>query len=132
MRNVLRPHRPTGVPPVVALPQPTRARSLAAWVAHAYERLGMRSRAHILGRLIGCVGSLALAVIGGGAFARYLLRAQGGELAVSPEDATDLTPAQVYELARYVEQSDPASFAALVEELGRMLQGPSSPLSVPV
>jgi hypothetical protein len=52
MRNVLRPYRRTDAPPVIATPPKatSRARSLASWVAHAYERLGLRSRARIVGR----------------------------------------------------------------------------------
>jgi hypothetical protein len=34
----------------------------------------------------------------------------------------------VYELARYVEQSDPVSFAALVDELASLIQRPATPL----
>lgn len=44
----------------------------AAW-AGAIVKLDVRDRARVLGRLLGLVGPLALAVLGGGVFAKYLL-----------------------------------------------------------
>jgi hypothetical protein len=126
MRNVLRPHRVQSSPPAVVVMSsaaPTDVCSLAGLVAHAFERAGIRSRALIVGRLLASTGPLALAVVGGGVFARHLCRGNDGALCVSPEEAASLRGADVYELARYVEQSDPKGFAALVDGLGAVLHG---------
>jgi hypothetical protein len=50
---------------------------------------------------------LALAVIGGGVFAKFLPNARLPVVPVSFEDAALATSSQVYELVRYVEQSNP-------------------------
>lgn len=101
---------------------PAASRSLASLLADGWERLNVRTRARVLARLIASVGSLALAVVGGGAFAKYIAASlRAGEVDVSVEDAERATPMQVYELARYVEQSDPRTFEALVHEIARML-----------
>jgi hypothetical protein len=76
-------------------------------VARAFERLNLSARARLLGRLLGALGPLALAVIGGGVFAKYLHQAREAEIPVSLDDAARATAAQVYELVRYIEQSNP-------------------------
>jgi hypothetical protein len=117
MRNVLRPYRRTDAPPSVVFPPPaTRADSRASRVAHAYERAGVRERERIVTGLVESVGSLALAVLGGGAFAGRLTRSR--QVAAN-HDGARLRAAQVHELARYVEQSDPQRFAAIVDEVSR-------------
>ena len=94
------------------------AAALAGLVADCFDRLAAPLRARMLSRLLASAGSLALAVIGGGAFAHYIAaRARRGRVDVSVDDALRTTPSQVYELARYVEQSDPRSFQSLVQEL---------------
>jgi predicted transcriptional regulator len=62
---------------------------------------------------------LALAVVGGGAFAKYATHARLPELPVSLEDAARATSAQVHEIVRYIEQSDPQLFNNLLELLAR-------------
>jgi hypothetical protein len=76
-------------------------------VAGAFVRLDLGRRARLLGSLLGSVGPLALAVIGGGAFAKFLPSARLPLVPVSFEDAALATSSQVYELVRYVEQSNP-------------------------
>lgn len=130
MKNPLRPRHlhPLGDR---AAESALRARPLAALLADAYGRLTVASRARVLVRLLTSVGSLALAVIGGGAFAKYIAPlARGGEIDVSTEDAARTTTSQVYELARYVEQSDPGRFHALVHDIGRMLGTAGVPASL--
>jgi hypothetical protein len=98
--------------------EPATAGALAGLVADGFDRLAAPSRARMLRRLLSSAGSLALAVLGGGAFAHYIGdRARNGRVDVSIDDALRTTPTQVYELARYVEQSDPRSFQSLVQEL---------------
>jgi hypothetical protein len=81
--------------------------SVPAIVASAFGKLDLKRRARLLGRLLGSVGPLALAVVGGGVFVKYLPNARWPVVPVSFEDATLATSSQVYELVRYVEQSDP-------------------------
>jgi len=76
-------------------------------------------RARLLGRLLGSVGPLALAVVGGGACAKYLRHARWPEIPVSFEDAARATSSQVYELVRYVEQSNPQLLDGLLTALSR-------------
>lgn len=92
-------------------------------VANAFVHLNPRPRARILGRLLASVGSLALAVVGGGAFAKYISQARWPEIRVSLDDAARATSAQVFELLRYVEQSNPRLFERLADELARMCNG---------
>jgi hypothetical protein len=81
--------------------------------ARVYAYLDVERRARLLGRLLGSVGPLALAALAGGAFAKHLHSARWPEIPVSFDDAARATTGQVFELVRYVEQSDPQ----LVEDL---------------
>jgi hypothetical protein len=81
--------------------------SVPAIIASAFGKLDLERRARLLGRLLGSVGPLALAVVGGGAFAKYLRNARWPEVPISLEDAAHATSSQVHELVRYVEQSNP-------------------------
>lgn len=99
---------------------PDAAHPVAARVADAFGRLNLRLRARMLGRLLASVGgSLALAVIGGGAFAKYLVVATS-EIPVSLEDAARATWGQIYDLVRYVQQSNPLRLERLVNDLARL------------
>lgn len=82
--------------------------SLPAAVAKAFTRIGPRLRVEVLSRLLSAMGPMALAVIGGGMFAKYIGRARWPEIPVSLEDAARATSSQIVDLVRYVEQSDPA------------------------
>ena len=82
--------------------------SLPAAVAKAFTRIGPRLRVQVLSRLLSAMGPMALAVIGGGMFAKYIGRARWPEIPVSLEDAAQATSSQIVDLVRYVEQSDPA------------------------
>jgi hypothetical protein len=93
--------------------------ALPAIVAKAFGRLNNRLRARMLRRLLTSVGPLALTVVGGGAFAKYLKHARWTEIPVSMEDAARATSSQVYELARYVQQADPQLFGQLFDILSR-------------
>ena len=87
--------------------------ALAVIVAACFDRLALRQRARMLGRLLASVGPLALAVVGGGAFAKYAIFARLPEVPVSLEDAALATSAQVQEIVRYIEQSNPQLFNLL-------------------
>jgi hypothetical protein len=60
---------------------------------------------------------LALAVVGGGVFAKYLRNAGWPEVPVSFEDAARATSSQVHDLVRYVEQSNPHLVEGLLAAL---------------
>lgn len=100
-------------------PELPDAAPVAARMTDAFGRLNLRLRARVLGRLLASVGSLALAVVSGGAFAKYITQANLSEIAVSFDDAARATSAQVYDLARYVAQSDPQLIERLLEEVVR-------------
>jgi len=93
--------------------------SMAAIVAGAFERINIRLRARMLGRLLASVGPLALTIVGGGVFAKYAAQARWPEIPVSFEDAARATSAQVHELVRYVQQSNPQLLGQLVDALAR-------------
>jgi len=78
----------------------------SAW-ARAIVRLDLQDRARVLGKLLGFVGPLALAVVGGGAFARYVRFARKAFVPVTMEDAARATASQIQELVRYVLQGHP-------------------------
>ena len=105
------------LPPVT--PGTAESPSLPAIVAGSFERLNVRSRARMLGRLLASVGPLALAVVGGGAFSKYVSMARWPEIPVSLEDAARATVSQVHELVRYVQQSNPHMCGQLLDVLAR-------------
>ena len=82
------------------------AMNSAAW-AFAIVRLDVRERAKVLGRLLALVGPLALAVLGDGAFVKYLRFARKAFVPVTVEDAGRATLSQIHEVLRYVRQSHP-------------------------
>ncbi len=93
--------------------------SLPTIVAVTFNRLNLRMRARMLGRLLASVGPLALTVIGGGAFAKYVTHARLQEIPVSIDDAARATSSQIYEIVRYVEQSNPHLYSQLLNLLAR-------------
>jgi len=84
-----------------------QAASVPAIIASLFAKLDIERRARVLGRLLGAVGPLALVVVGGGVFAKYLRTARLPEMPVALEDAARATASQVHELVRYAEQSNP-------------------------
>ncbi len=93
--------------------------SMPAIVAGAFERINIRLRARMLGRLLASVGPLALTIVGGGVFAKYAAQARWPEIPVSFDDAARATSAHVHELVRYVQQSNPQLLGQLVDALAR-------------
>jgi hypothetical protein len=89
----------------------------SAVIAQVFGRLNLRQRAGVLGRLLAPVGPLALAVIGGGAFAKHVAQARWTEIQVSLEDAATATTSQVHDLVRYVQQSNPEVISQLLNTL---------------
>ena len=110
--------RGASAPPPAKAGMPVKEPASApAILARAFGKLDLERRARLLGRLLGSVGPLALAVVGGGVFAKYLGNARWPEVPISFDDAARATSSQVYDLVRYVEQSNPH----LVENLLRAL-----------
>ncbi len=95
------------------------APSLPILVANIFTKLRLAQRARVLRRLLMSVGPLALAVLGGGAFAKFVAQARWPRLTVSLEDAARVTSSQVVELVRYVEQSNPQALQQLIVVLSR-------------
>lgn len=115
----LRPRRPDGpAAPAAHATIPAREpASVPAIIAGAFGKLNLERRARLLGRLLGSVGPLALLVISGGGFAKYLHNARWSEIPISFEDAARATSSQVYDLVRYVEQSNPRLVDGLLAAL---------------
>ena len=101
----------------VSLPGSIHEPSVAPVAVDTYTRLHLRLRARMLGRLLTSVGSLALAVVGGGAFAKYIAQRSWPEIQVSLEDAARATSAQVLDLVRYVQQSNPQMLERWIADL---------------
>jgi hypothetical protein len=91
--------------------------SAPAIVASAFGKLNVERRARLLSRLLGSVGPLALAVVGGGVFAKYLRNARWPEVPISFDDAARATSSQVHDLVRYAEQSNPHLVEGLLAAL---------------
>ena len=106
-------------PPLPVDTDPQSTPPLPAIVAGAFDRLNIRLRARMLGRLLASVGPLALAVVSGGAFAKYVAQARWPEIPVTFDDAARTTSDQVYELVRYVQQSNPQLLGQLMDMLTR-------------
>ena len=113
------PHRrDRSAPPAADAEMPAKElASVPAIIARAFGKLDLERRARLLGRLLGSVGPLALAVVGGGVFAKYLRNARWPEVPISFEDAARATSSQVQDLVRYVEQSDPHLVEGLLAAL---------------
>ncbi len=111
-------HSPAAPPGDATLPRgAANALPPPAIIAHVFDRLNVGLRARMLDRLLRSVGPLALVVVSGGAFAKYVAQARWPQISVSVEDAALATSGQVYELARYVQQSNPTLIAQLLDAL---------------
>jgi hypothetical protein len=92
---------------------------LTAIVADAFQRLDVVARARMLGRLLAPLGPSALAVAAGGAFAKYVTNARIPVIPVTLQDAARATSAQVQDLARAIQQTNPLLFERLLDVLAR-------------
>ncbi|MEO7760434.1 MAG: hypothetical protein ABIS68_00840 [Casimicrobiaceae bacterium] len=90
-----------------------------AILARAFAAAGVGLRVKVLSRLLPAVGPLALTVVGGGVFARYVQQARWSALSVSFSDAARVTSTQIYELATYVQQSNPEVTRQILHVLAR-------------
>ena len=103
----------------VSTPTIDEAPSMPAVVAGAFTKLRLVHRVRVLRRLLMPVGPMALTVLGGGVFAKYAAQARWPRMSVSLEDAARVTSSQVYELVRYVEQSNPHVLQQVMVVLSR-------------
>jgi hypothetical protein len=90
-----------------------------AIVARAFSAAGDGLKVKVLSRLLRSVGPLALTVVGGGAFAKYVEQARWTALSVSFSDAARVTSKQIYDLAIYVQQSNPEVTRQILNVLSR-------------
>jgi len=95
------------------------APSLPTLVAGVFTKLRLAQRARVLRLLLTPVGPMALAVLGGGAFAKFVAQARWPRMSISPADAARVTSAQMFELVRYVEQSNPQFLQQVMVALSR-------------
>ena len=95
------------------------AASLPAVIASEFTRLRHAKRARVLQRLLLPVGPMAMAVLAGGAFAKFAAQARLPEMSISIDDAARVTWHQVFELGRYIEQSSPHVLHQVMTALSR-------------
>jgi hypothetical protein len=95
------------------------APTLPMLVAGIFTKLRLVQRVRVLRRLLMPVGPMALAVLGGGAFSKFVVQARWPRMSVSLDDAARITSSQVFELVRYVEQSNPQVLQQVVLILSR-------------
>jgi hypothetical protein len=88
-------------------------------MASVFAKLRLVQRAKVLRRLLIPVGPMALVVLGGGAFAKFVDQARWSGMSVSLDDAARVTPGQVLDLVRYVEQSNPGVLQEVTTALAR-------------
>ena len=118
------PHPPVDAPIDALTPEAVEdiisdESSVPAIVASAFSVADPPVRARVLTRLLKAVGPMALAVLGGGAFASYVQQARWSGLSVSLADAARTSSHQVYELALYVQQSNPEVARQILAVLSR-------------
>ena len=93
--------------------------SLPLLVAGVFTKLRLTQRVRVLRRLLMPVGPLALAVLGGGAFVKFVAEAHWPRMSISLADAARVTASQVFELVRYAEQSNPQALEQVIVVLSR-------------
>lgn len=98
------------------MPSPALA-SVAPLVAAFYADAPHSLRVRLLDQLLRPVGPLALGAVAAGAFARLLPPGHWTGAQVHLEDAMRISAAQVFELARYLEQKCPEWLLQLPELL---------------
>jgi hypothetical protein len=96
-----------------------QALSLPVLVASTFAKLRLAQRVRVLRRLLMPVGPMALAVLGSGAFAKFVVEARWPRMSISLEDAARVTSSQMLELARYAEQSNPQALQQVMAVLAR-------------
>jgi hypothetical protein len=96
-----------------------KMQSLATALANAFTRADLSLRVRVLRNLLRPIGPLALAALGGGVFAKYARQARWSGMPLSLEEAARVTSRQVFELVRYVEQSDPHILQQVLCDLAR-------------
>jgi len=107
------------VVPLHASPPPDRrrgrdrARNVPRLLARLYAQAAPDVRSRLLAVLLRPVGPLALVAIGAGAFARLLPHSRWQGLQIGVEEAQQVDPRQIFELAFYVEQKCPELLAQL-------------------
>jgi hypothetical protein len=109
--------RPTQAPPASPGPDASDGRerpdSFVAAVGTAFRGAEPGLRARLVERLLPHVRPLALAVLGGGVFARFLTRADWSSVTVGLDELADVGAEQIAAIARYVAQSSPGVIASL-------------------
>jgi hypothetical protein len=115
------PHAGVALPQTLAVNITAKEKpALSAIMGRTFRKFDIALRARLLGRLLGSVGPLALKVVGGGVFAKYVRHARRTEIQVSFEDAARTTSGQVCDVVRYVEQSNPKLIYKLLTALSRL------------
>jgi hypothetical protein len=115
--KLLQPRKPPTPAPEILAASDTQ--TLPAALAGAFTRLRLGQRVRVLRRLLLPVGPMALAALAGGAFAKYASQARWPRITISFDDAARVTSGQIYELVRYVQQSNPLVLQQILAVLAR-------------
>ena len=119
-RNLKEIPAATPRPKVAAAPLPGQpVPPLPVLVAGVFAKLRLAQRVRVLRRLLMSVGPMALAVLGSGAFAKFVVEARWPRMSISLDDAARVTASQMFELVRYVEQSNPQALQQVMVILAR-------------
>lgn len=102
---------PTGTRPAAGMD--AAPAQLPELIADVYRDAAVPLRTRLVECLLRPLGPLGLVAVAAGAFGALLQRGGYREIAVTAEDALRISPDQVLELARYVEQACPDSLLQL-------------------
>jgi hypothetical protein len=91
---------------------------LAPLVADFYEEAPAAVQTGLLKAMLKPVGPLALVAVAAGAFSRFLPALQSQAVEVTPEMVRSISPDEIFELTRYVEQKSPELLAKLPDLVG--------------
>lgn len=89
--------------------------SLGQMVSQVYSNADPHQQAGMLNQILGSLGPGALSALGGGALGGILgqLTAAGGTPQITPQQASQISPSQVQDLANHAEQHSSGVFDAL-------------------
>jgi hypothetical protein len=92
----------------------------------AFIAAGSEMRMRVLAQLLPYVGTMALLVIGNGAFARFAAASPPAVAPVTSKEAAEVDPDTIADLVRYLEQRDPQLPRRVLAQLEDVAPGTAS------
>lgn len=83
-------------------------------VAHMFDQSNPQQRAGVLNQILSSLGPGVLAGLGSGMLAKMFGHGNANGTQITPEQASQVTPAQVEEIAKHAEKNDPG----VVDKIG--------------